>query len=150
MLINIIFGFFVPWIAGIYLGVKTPKTLLLIFPIGAVSSLVINSIGFQLKFWDFTPLIPNDESVSALPLDIGLYPLLACFMIWLINSRPILTVLILFLFILGTTLLEFMALIFGKVTYGNGWNIGYTFLSYLLAFGIVFIYFKLLKRNRLL
>ncbi|WP_054025745.1 CBO0543 family protein [Bacillus sp. FJAT-28004] len=150
MLINIIFGFIIPWIAGIYLGRKSPKTLLLIFPIGAVTSMVINSFGFQLMFWDFTPLIPNDESVSALPLDIGLYPLLACFMIWLINSRPVNTALVMFLFILGTTLLEFMALLIGKVSYGNGWNIGYTFLSYLLAFGIVFIYYKLLKGYRLL
>ncbi|WP_141500910.1 CBO0543 family protein [Paenibacillus luteus] len=150
MLLNIICGFVIPWLAALFLIRKSPKTLLLIYPIGSVASLVINSFGFQLGFWDFTPLIPNDESVSALPLDIGLYPILGSFMIWTILLHRNKTALILFVFILFTTLLEFSALLFGKVTYGNGWNIGFTFLSYLLAFGIVYLYFKLLERFRLL
>lgn len=150
MLNNIIFGFIIPWLAALPLIRKSPKTMLLIFPIGAVASLVINSFGFQLGFWDFTPLIPNDESVSALPLDIGLYPILASYMIWIILFQRDKSLLILFLFVFVTTLLEFGALLIGKVTYGNGWNIGFTFLSYLLAYGIVYLYNKLLLHFRLL
>jgi hypothetical protein len=150
MLVNIIFGFIIPWLVGIYLVRKSPKILLLIFPVGALISMIINSLGFQMKFWDFTPLIPDDQSVSAMPLDLGLYPLIACFMIRTIFLHRKKTALIMFLFVLFTTLLEYMGLLIGKVTYGNGWNIGYTFLSYLLALGIVYLYFRLLERFRVL
>ncbi|OBZ10310.1 CBO0543 family protein [Bacillus sp. FJAT-26390] len=150
MWVNIIFGFIIPWLVALYLVRKSPKTLLLIYPVGALVSMAINSLGFQMRFWDFTPLIPNDESVSALPLDLGLYPIIACFMIWTIMLHRNKTALILFLFVLFTTLLEYVGLLIGKVTYGNGWNIGFTFLSYLLALGFVYIYFRILERFRLL
>jgi hypothetical protein len=150
MWINIIFGFIIPWLVALYLVRKSPKTLLLIYPISGLLSMAINSLGFQMRFWDFTPLIPNDESVSALPLDLGLYPIIACFMIRTIMLHRNKTALILFLFVLFTTLLEYMGLLIGKVSYGNGWNIGFTFLSYLLALGCVYIYFRILERFRLL
>ncbi|WP_138754006.1 CBO0543 family protein [Paenibacillus sinopodophylli] len=150
MMINIICGLIIPWLAAIPLIRKKTKLLLLIFPIGAVVSMVINSLGFQMNFWDFTPFIPNDESVSAMPLDLGLYPVLGSYMIWAITLRKSWTAAILLLFILFTTLLEYIALLCGKVSYGNGWNIGHTFLSYLLAFGLVYLYFKLLARFRML
>ncbi|CAM4217964.1 hypothetical protein L1N85_15945 [Paenibacillus alkaliterrae] len=150
MLFNFIGGFIIPWIFGIYLALKSPKTLLLIFPVGAVFSLAINNIGFHFKFWIFTPIMPNNESISALPLDLGLYPVLACFMIKSIMTNRSMAALIMFLFILFTTLLEFTGLLFGKVFYSNHWNIGFTFLSYVIAFGGVFLYFKLLERFRLL
>lgn len=150
MVINLICGFIIPWLAAIPIAVRKMKTLLLISPISAVVSLVINSFGFQMMFWDFTPLIPNDESVSALPLDIGLYPVLASYMIWSIQAHRKKTAFILILFVIFTTLLEYVGILVGKVSYGNGWNVGYTFLSYLFAFSIVFVYFKLLERNRVL
>ncbi|MDQ8736522.1 CBO0543 family protein [Paenibacillus sp. LHD-38] len=149
MVINLICGFIIPWLAAIPIAVKKPKTLLLISPIGAVVSLVINSFGFQMMFWDFTPLIPNDESVSALPLDVGLYPVLGSYLIWTIQAHRNKTALVLLLFVLCTTLLEYIGILVGKVTYGNGWNVGFTFLSYLLAFSIVYLYFKLLERSRI-
>jgi hypothetical protein len=150
MLVNIIFGFIIPWLAAIYLVRKSPKILLLIYPVGALVSMIINSLCFQMKFWDFTPLIPDDQSVSAMPLDLGLYPLLACFLIRTIFLHRKKTVLVMLLFVLFTTLLEYMGLLIGKVSYGNGWNIGYTFLSYLLAFSCVYLYFRLLERFRVL
>lgn len=150
MVLNIICGLVIPWLAAIPLIRNNPRILVLICPIGAVASLVINSLGFQMGFWDFTPFIPNDESVSAMPLDLGLYPILGSYMILAIQSHKSKTGLVLFLFIFFTTLLEFTALLFGKVSYGNGWNIGYTFLSYVLAFGIVYLYYKLLSHFRML
>ncbi len=150
MLINVFFGFIIPWLIALYLARKNPKILLLISPVGAVLSFVINAFGFQLKFWDFTPLIPDDENVSALPLNIGLYPVLGSYMIWMILLHRKKTALILFLFILCTTILEYIGILVGKVSYGNGWNIGYTSLSYLLAFSCVYIYFRFLERLRVL
>ncbi|MCA0756348.1 hypothetical protein KP806_14940 [Paenibacillus sp. N4] len=151
MWLNIICGFIVPWLfGGIYLARKSPLVLLLIFPAGSIISSLINALGFHLKFWDFTPLIPNDESISALPLDIGMYPLLACFMIRTIIQKRKKTALVFFLFVFSTTVLEYIGTIIGKVSYGHGWNVGFTFLSYCVGFGTVFLYFKLLERHQVL
>lgn len=151
MWLNIIFGFILPWLfGGIYLARKNPLVLLLLFPAGAMISSLINALGFHLKFWDFTPLIPEDESISALPLDLGLYPLLGCFLIRTIITHRHKTALIFFLFVFSTTVVEYIGTLVGKVGYGHGWNIGFTFLSYCLGFGFVLLYFKLLERHRVL
>jgi len=144
MIFNIIVGFFLPWCFGIYLVKKSPKTIIQIYPIVAFVSMVINNFGYKYEFWVFKPVVPSNESFSALPFDLGLYPILGSFMIWMINKHRKKTLLLLLIYVTGTTALEFIILIIGKVSYGNGWNIGYTFLSYLLAFTCVYLYFRLL------
>lgn len=146
MITNIIFGFVIPWIYGIYLYKKSPIIVWLFCPISAAISALINDIGYHLEFWDFTPLIQNDETLSALPLDLGLYPVLASSLIYWItkNKRHPLLKIAVICFL--TSVLEYVGHVFGKVKYGNNWNIGWTFCSYLLAFGLVYLYYKLLLR----
>ncbi|BFT73717.1 CBO0543 family protein [Paenibacillus sp. P36] len=146
MLFNIIAGFVIPWVFGIYLYRKSRTIVLLIFPITVVISGLINDTGYYLEFWDFTPLIENDETLSALPLDIGLYPVMAGYLIYWIRKNNRHTLLKIGCFCLATTALEYLAFIFGKVEYSNHWNIGWTFVSYLLAYSLVYLYYRLLVR----
>jgi hypothetical protein len=144
MWINIVVGFVIPWIFGIMLHRKAPIVIYLIVPVAATVSALINDVGYHLGFWDFTPKIDNDETLSALPLDLGLYPVMASFMIyWIVRSkrRPWLKIACISLF---NTVLEFIALMLGKAEYGNGWNIGWTFVSYAVALILVYLYYKLL------
>ncbi|MFX3631436.1 MAG: CBO0543 family protein [Candidatus Pristimantibacillus sp.] len=146
MTINIIVGFVIPWIFGIILWKKSPIVIYLVSPISATVSAFFNDIGYHLGFWDFTPKIDNDETLSALPMDLGLYPVMACYMIyWIVRSNRHAWMKIA-LFSLFNTVLEFIALQFGKAEYGNGWNIGWTFVSYVLALLLVYLYYKLLHR----
>ncbi|MBP1965426.1 CBO0543 family protein [Paenibacillus aceris] len=144
MFFNIIAGFLIPWIFGIYLYRKSRVLIVIIFPITVTISSLINDTGYHLNFWDFTPLIENDETLSALPLDIGLYPVMACYMIYWIRTNHRHIFLKIACFCLITTALEYLAFIFGKVEYSNHWNIGWTFLSYSLAYSLVYLYYKLL------
>ncbi|MDU0202496.1 MULTISPECIES: CBO0543 family protein [Paenibacillus] len=146
MLFNIIAGFLIPWIFGIYLYRKSRIIVFLIFPITVTISSLINDTGYHLNFWDFTPLIENDETLSALPLDIGLYPVMAGYMIYWIRKNNRHAFLKIGFFCLATTALEYMAFIFGKVEYSNHWNIGWTFASYILAYSLVYLYYRLLVR----
>lgn len=146
MTINIVIGFIIPWIFGILLIRKSPIVIYLIYPIAAIVSAFFNDIGYHLGFWDFTPKIDHDETLSALPLDLGLYPITGSYMIyWIIrsNRRPWLKIACVSLF---NTVLEYIAFLTGKAEYGNGWNIGWTFLSYLLALVLIFLYYKLLDK----
>lgn len=146
MLFNIIVGFLIPWVFGIYLYRKSRIIVFLISPITVTIAGLINDIGYHLDFWDFTPLIENDETLSALPLDLGLYPVMAGYMIYWIRANNRHALLKIGCFCLATTALEYLAFIFGKVEYSNHWTIGWTFVSYMLAYGLVYLYYRLLIR----
>ncbi|MBD2871789.1 hypothetical protein [Paenibacillus arenilitoris] len=150
MLFNYFWGLIVPWLFGIYMARKVPKILLLIFPVGIVISHTINDWGIHERYWIFAPVKENNESVAALPLDLGLYAILAASLIWAIHARKRGSLLIILLFSLGTTLLECFGLLIGRVWYDNGWNVGWTYLSYVFAYYLVYFYYLLLKRQRLL
>jgi hypothetical protein len=44
----------------------------------------VNQWGFYFEFWDVTPIL-KDETASAIPFNLGIYPVLASFMIYLIK-----------------------------------------------------------------
>jgi uncharacterized membrane protein len=146
MIFNILIGFVIPWIFGFFLWKKSPIIIYLICPVTATVSALFNDIGYHLGFWDFTPKIENDETLSALPLDLGLYPITACLMVyWIVkHNRHAWTKLS--IIALFNTSLEFIALHYGKAEYGNGWNIGWTFVSYMLALLLVYLYYRLLEQ----
>lgn len=150
MLANIIFGFLIPWVFGIYLFKKSPIIVLLIFPMAAIISSIINATGYKLEFWDFTPLIKDDETLSALPFDIGLYPVLASYLIYWIRKNNRYTLIKIAGICLLTTAFEFVGFLCGKVVYKNNWNVGWTLLSYLIAFVLVYLYYRLLLRYKIL
>ncbi|MZQ82230.1 hypothetical protein GQF01_08755 [Paenibacillus sp. 5J-6] len=146
MLFNIIVGFVIPWVFGIYLYRKSRIIVFLISPITVTIAGLINDTGYHLNFWDFTPFIENDETLSALPLDLGLYPVMAGYMIYWIRKNNRHVLLKIGCLCLATTALEFLAFIFGKVEYSNHWTIGWTFVSYMLAYSLVYLYYRLLIR----
>lgn len=53
---------------------------------------------------------------------------------------------IIFLFTLLTTCIEGLGVIFGRVVYHNGWNIGWTFISYLIPAVLNYIYYLYMKK----
>ncbi|KIV55535.1 membrane protein, partial [Aneurinibacillus migulanus] len=53
---------------------------------------------------------------------------------------------IILIFSLATTLLEYVMLVFGKVSYGQNWNILWTFWSYVLPYFIIYRYYIALKK----
>jgi len=44
------------------------------------------------------------------------------------------------------TFLEWLGVLFGKVVYGNGWHIGWTFISYLVHWVVCYCYYKALEK----
>ncbi|WP_275175823.1 hypothetical protein [Bacillus tropicus] len=74
---NIIIGFIIPWIFGIWLFKRNPKVVLLIAPIGIAVAFLINEWGVNY-FWQLKPIFKN-IGLSAYPLNFGLYPVLVCF-----------------------------------------------------------------------
>ena len=112
-------------------------------PLASVVSFLINAVGFGLELWNLAPYT-RIETLSALPLNIGLYPVLGCWCIVLIR-RFGRSMSLLLIFSIGTTLLEGFAVLIGHASYGNGWNLGWTFISYLGAYVLVYKFHTLVR-----
>jgi hypothetical protein len=138
---TIILGFLVPWLTvGVYLWKKDKKTLFLIYPVGATVALTFNTLGMYFNLWRVKPIL-HVELVSTIPIDLGYYPLSACFLIYLIRIKYN-AIIVLFVFTILTTFLEWTSLVFGKAIFMNGWNIGWTVVSYIGAYTIVYCYHR--------
>ncbi len=127
---------------------KMNKALLLtIAPFGSVLAFFVDELGFYFGFWNVKPF--DDDTIAELPFNLGLYSILAFLLILLIRKykKALFTILV---FSLVTTGLEFIYLIIGRVEYSNNWNIGWTFLSYLAPYFLLYFYYKALVKNNVL
>ncbi|GAA0375507.1 hypothetical protein J2S11_001191 [Bacillus horti] len=148
MFLNISLGFILPWIVAFFLIKKDRKLLVLIAPCGSVIASTFDLLGKGFGFWKVTPF--SLELMNAIPMYLGIYPVLATYMIFFINRKKWPRLVGILGFTLFTTILEGLGVVFGKVHYYNDWNIGWTFISYLIPFILVYFYYSYLKRLRLI
>ncbi|WP_230200287.1 CBO0543 family protein [Bacillus niameyensis] len=120
------------------------KLVIIMAPFVSVVAFVLNEIGFN-NFWDFIPRFKN-ISLSSLPLNLGLYPVLGCLLVYSLQLSTRKPVVWMVFYGLITTGMEYVALVAKYIFYYNGWNIFHTFLSYLLAYILVFFYYKVMVR----
>ena len=144
MVLNIVIGFIIPFILMVILYFKDKKVLLIIAPFASVIAYTVNAIGFYFGFWDLYPF--GNKIIVHVPVDIGLYPMLAAYMIYYIHCKRIKPFAVIFFFTLLTTCLESVGLIMGLVVYGNGWHLGGTFISYLIPYILNYSYYMYLKK----
>lgn len=124
MIFKIMLVFILPWIVGYFHLYK--KDRLIIPLIGSFFSAVVftvNELGFYLNFRKVNSL---NNTISFLPFNLGIYPILASYLIYFIKRRnnPFLNIVLITLF---TTILEMVYVYTGKIIYGNGWNFILTF-----------------------
>ncbi|TDX93495.1 UNVERIFIED_CONTAM: hypothetical protein BJ099_12530 [Lysinibacillus xylanilyticus] len=75
------FPFLIPWIIFILHLYKKDKLLLYLFaPFFSIVAIIINTLGFYFGFWEVLPF-PNQKILASLPFDLGIYPVLACYLI---------------------------------------------------------------------
>ncbi|WP_308339948.1 CBO0543 family protein [Lysinibacillus capsici] len=143
MILHLLLAFLIPWIICILHLYKRDKMLLFLFaPYFSVSAYIINAIGFYYDFWEVLPF-PNQKHIATLPFDLGIYPVLGCYLIYFIKKFNR-AYLIIFLMSLFTTFLEMIFFYFGRVIYENGWNVYLTFFSYLFPYLFLYWYYKFL------
>lgn len=151
MLLNIIVGFITPILFGIILFKKDKKIVLFIAPVNSVLAFIIINLETCLNFWNLYPFSKGD-AFTAIPYCIGLFPFNACLLIYVIDKKIIKLRdnILVFLCAVFTTFEEALGILAGRVIYSNGWNIGFTFISYLIPMYLSFLYYKYLKSIELL
>jgi hypothetical protein len=130
---------------GLFLYARNKRTLLVISPIAATLAFVFDILGTHFNFWRIKPFWKRDIFHS-IPIHLGIYPLLSGYMIHFIElyKTPLLFISV---FGLITTTLEWFYLRIKKLKYSRGWNIFWTFISYLTAYSLVFTYYRLLIKH---
>jgi hypothetical protein len=146
MVENIIVAFVIPWVLILVLYFKDKKVLLTIAPFQSAIAYTINAFGFYFGFWDLYPF--GHKEIVHVPFDIGIYPMLSAWMIYFIRRRKDNPFMIIFIFTLLTTGIEGIGLILGRIAYGEWWNIGWTFVSYLIPYLLNYRYYVCLKKSK--
>lgn len=139
MSIHIICGFIIPWILGLWL-IKDKTFLTIFYPAAVALATTIDIVGTNY-FWQLYPL-ENNKSLSHLPNLTGLYPITSCLMLYLIYRRKFRPFRTIFYFAGLLTILEWLTKEFGLITYFNGWNIYWTFISYITPLTVLYLYSK--------
>lgn len=139
MLFHIMVGFILPWVLGFYLFRNQTMLFIIFYPMGSATSFLINEIG-STYFWKM------DKVLALIWYDLGLYPIACCLFICGILLKKMSTLITLLVFTLGTNFLELLTVLLGKLEYQNGWNIYWSIVSYLLAYLIVYGYYKLVSK----
>jgi hypothetical protein len=144
MVLNIIIGFIIPWIFGIWLYRKNKNIVLFIAPIACALSCVVDILGFDLDFWRLVPI--KLLGLSALPFNLGLYIVYPCFTVYWLERTSLNHFLALLISSLVITIAEYMGVIAGRVIYLNGWHIWFTYLSYLIPYCLLYCYYRIIKQ----
>ncbi len=145
MILHLFLVFLIPWIICLMHLYKKDKMLFfLVAPFFSIVAYLMNTLGFYFDFWEVLPF-PQQKSFATLPFDVGIYPVLSCYCIYFIKkmNKPFL---VLLLMTLLTTFLEGIFVFFDRVIYRNGWNIYFTFFSYLLPYLFLYGYYRFLLK----
>lgn len=148
MFLNVLLAFCVPWIFGLKLYKKDKKSILLLGPFGAVIAFTFDIIG-QAKFWRTKPIFKN-KLVSATPCHLGVYPVSAGYLCHYLLKNKINSYLLILLFSLFMTFFEKFFVKINRVRFKNGWNIYWSFISYVLSYALGLVYYKQLKKMKIL
>jgi hypothetical protein len=140
-------SFVIPWIAGVFLWKRDRNAVWLATPLAIVVALVANMMGHYFDFWHTTnPVIP--DLMFELPVDIGLYPVTACLVAFLLR-KGVNAWLVALLSAIFLTAAEKIVLLLRLIYYGHGWNLGWTFISYSLTVSVVVAYVRVVSRTKL-
>ena len=143
MLFNLVIGFILPWVLAIFF-LPNKEIIIFIVPVSSAIAFTINTLGFYF-FWDLRPVLSREQSLSRLPVDLGLYPVSGCFLIHFITALETKPSILIILFSSFLTALELIAKKFNKVIYRNRWNGYLTFLSYFTGYALTYCYYLIVQ-----
>lgn len=145
MFFNILIAFVIPWlIAFVHLFKKESLLIVLVAPFSSVLAYLINTIAYYFGFWEVAPF-PKQKNLASLPSELGIFPILACYLVFFIRKFKRTYIVIVIMTVI-TTCLEQIFVLFGWIIYENGWNIFYTFFSYLLPYIVVHGFYRYLTK----
>ncbi len=140
---NVIIGWIIPWSIGSFFLRKDSAVVLHIAPVASVIAFTFNEAGYYMKWWSVTPT--GLGVLAFLPYNLGIFAVIPCLFIYTVRKSSLNPLLLLLISSLCKTLLELCVVLGGKVSYAHGWNLGWTFVSYLLACSLCYGWYLIVK-----
>lgn len=148
MTLNYILFFGIPLMFGIFLFYKDSRIFLTIFTFSCMLAFTANTFGIYKGYWNIYPY--NKSYFSYIPLNIGLYPIFGTCFIYLIHRTKINKFVLLLSFSFISTVFKWIMLYFGRVAYGNGWNLYYSFISFFVIYYLGYLFYLALKKKKII
>ncbi len=143
---NFIVGFIIPWSIAILMCRRVPILFFTVVPFISFISITCNQIGMALGFWTLYP--QTDLLIfNSINIDLGFNPASALIFTYMIYFRKWKRWIVYLVFILLLNGAEMTALFFDKVAYGHGWNMAFTFITYVIGLIFLDFYFTLFKKS---
>lgn len=141
MFINIIMGWLFPWMIAWFFLRKDVSVIYRIGPISSMIAFAFNEIGYHMKWWSVTPT--GAGIISFIPYNLGIFPVISCLLIYVRKKASLNSMFLIFIFSIIKTLMESWLVLVDKVNYGNGWNLIWTFVSYILACSLSYVWYQI-------
>jgi hypothetical protein len=148
MLFNLIIYLVVPLIFAFILYNENSRLFLIVFPLCCVIAFIINNIGITMGFWSIYPYT-NSYSSNIL-LNIGLYPTVGTYLIYFAHKRKINALMLIGIFAIVSTIFKWIMIIMGRTVYGNGWNLYFTFITFMLSYYFGYLFYLLLVKKEII
>ncbi|SET60393.1 hypothetical protein [Paenibacillus sp. NFR01] len=145
---NLLIGFILPWIAGYWYLREDLTVIVRIGPVAGLIAFAFNEIGYQSGWWSVTP--SGAGILGILPYNFGIFPVLACALLFTLQKIAVRPVALIPLFSVLKTLLESILVVTGKVVYDNGWNLLWTYVSYLIACSLTYGAYRVVHKYSLI
>ncbi|MDV2686056.1 CBO0543 family protein [Alkalihalophilus lindianensis] len=140
MRMNTFLFFIIPWLIATIFFRGQKRLFRGLFPFSSLLSTSVCLWGDYHRYWVFKPNLKKFQVMTTMPLTLGLYPVLSTLMVYLIKQTKESASSWILTFTCLTTILEFLMKLFGRATYGNGWTLNKTFISYLIPYYLVHKY----------
>lgn len=133
--------FLFPWSIFIILVKKSKfRTLFLTGIFASMLALLVNVLRHNFNWWSFNDVLISTIDVQIFA-DLGLYPVEAMLLINFLPKKLYKWPIFIILFSIFNTFSEAILINKNYLYYHNGWNIYYTFISYVIPFTLVIIHF---------
>ncbi|WP_405115501.1 CBO0543 family protein [Paenibacillus sp. FSL K6-1217] len=140
MVVNVIIGWVLPWLVGSFFIRKDKFVFLHIGPFASVIAFIFDEIGHHMRWWSITPA--GAGILAFIPYNLGVFPVISCLLLYTVRRSSVNPWLLIPLFSTGKTMFELSLVLAGKVTYDRGWNIGWTYVSYVLACSLCYGWYR--------
>ncbi|HEX3029850.1 MAG TPA: CBO0543 family protein [Clostridia bacterium] len=148
MILNFVLFFIIPLVFSIFLYHKSSVIYLTGFCFSCLLAFTFNTLGVYFGFWNVYPY--NLSYFSYLPLNMGLYPAMGTFYLYLLHVVKFHKAILLLSFAIISTAFKAVLIYSGRAVYGNGWNTFYTFISFAIMYYFGYLFYTVLSRKKVI
>lgn len=139
-------SFVIPWIIGILIYLRDHKTILTIAPFSSMLSFILNIPGVDYGLFYPAQILNIKPQTLSILANFGSLCILPCMFIYSVRHLRIKPVYLVVIYSAIGTVFDLLLIALRILIYDNGWNIFFSFITFLISLYIVYLYYLWLKK----